>query len=236
MSKTGDPYEMFSAEGSRSLTKTAAAFQALRSAIETGRLRPGERLRISSLIELLGMSPTPIREALRLLQAEGLVAHEPHRGMVVRLYVLEEVDELYRLRLLLEPAATERAAEHAAPAEMKQIQALHRKLKSAVSSPSATDSAQLNAAWHRAIYSACGSPYLIQFIMRLWSAMPVEAVWLSSHALDSIDEHQAVMDAIGNRDAKAAAEAMKRHIEQGQQMHAKRLREFGRPSGQELLA
>jgi DNA-binding GntR family transcriptional regulator len=227
---------MAASEASRSLTKTAAAFQALRSGIETGRLRPGERLRISSLISGLGMSPTPIREALRLLQAEGLVAHEPHRGMVVRLYVSEEVDELYNLRILLEPAATERAVERATPSEMKEIKRIHRRLMSAVNSPSATDSAQLNATWHRAIYSASGSQYLIQFIMRLWAAMPVEAVWLSSHGRMSIDEHQAVMDAIERHDPKAAAAAMKRHITRGQQMHAKRLREMGRSLGEELPA
>lgn len=173
---------------------------------------------------------------MRLLQAEGLVAHEPHRGMVVRLYVFEEVDEIYNLRILLEPAATERAVERATPAEIKEIKRLHRRLTTAVSSPSATDSAQLNTTWHRAIYSASGSQYLIQFIMRLWAAMPVEAVWLSSHGRMSIEEHQAVMDAIERHDAKGAAEAMKRHITQGQQMHAKRLRELGRSLGEELPA
>jgi DNA-binding GntR family transcriptional regulator len=119
---------------------------------------------------------------------------------------------------------------------MKEIKRLHRKLMAAVSSPSATDSALLNATWHRAIYSSSGSQYLIQFIMRLWAAMPVEAVWLSSHGGMSIDEHQAVMDALERRDAKAAAEAMKRHITLGQQMHAKRLRELGRSLGEEQLA
>ena len=236
MSRTGAPDDLFSRGGPRSLTKTAAAFQALRSGIEDGRLRPGERLRISSLIAMLGMSPTPIREALRLLQAEGLVEHQPHRGMVVRLYAPEEVDELYRLRLLLEPAATERAAECATPVEIKQIQVLHRKLKSAVTSPSSTNSAHLNAAWHRAIYGASSSPYLIQFIMRLWAAMPVEAVWLSSHAAVSIDEHQTITDALACGDGRVASEAMTRHIKQGQQMHAKRLRELGQPPSQELPA
>jgi len=156
--------------------------------------------------------------------------------MVVRLYVFEEVDELYKLRTLLEPAATERAAERATPGDLKEIKRIHRRLMSAVSSPSATDSAQLNAAWHRAIYSASGSQYLIQFIMRLWAAMPVEAVWLSSHGPTSIDQHQAIMDALEHRDANAAAEIMKLHIQQGQEMHAKRLREMGRPLGEERPA
>jgi DNA-binding GntR family transcriptional regulator len=156
--------------------------------------------------------------------------------MVVRLYVFEEVDELYNLRILLEPVATERAVDRATPVELKEIKRIHRRLLSAVNSPSATNSAQLNAAWHHAICSASGSPYLIQFIQRLWAAMPVESVWLSSHSSTSIEEHQAIMDAFERRDPKAAAEIMKRHIQQGREMHAKRLREMGLPLVQERPA
>ena len=77
------------AENLKSMTKTDLAFQTLRAAIEEGRLKPGERLTIAHLPEELSMSPTPIREAMRLLQAEGLLEHQPDRGVVVRTNVSE---------------------------------------------------------------------------------------------------------------------------------------------------
>ena len=96
-----------------SLTKTDAACAALREAIEADRLAPGERLAVKRLVEDLQMSPTPIREALRLLQAEGLAVYKPHHGMVVADYPAESVAEVSRMRALLEPLAVELAVRHA---------------------------------------------------------------------------------------------------------------------------
>ncbi len=70
-------------------TKTELALQVLRDRIRTGELEPGQRLRLNDLTAELGMSPTPIREALRLLQADGLVDYRPHQGIVVAELSLE---------------------------------------------------------------------------------------------------------------------------------------------------
>src|SRR5215210_986368 len=166
-----------------SMTKTQAAFHRIRAAIEDGRLKPGDRLRATALQEELDMSPTPIREALRLLQAQGLVEHRPHHGMVVAEYPVEETEEVYRLREVLEPMAA------------------------------GLDAAELNAAWHRAVYEAAGSRYLEEFITRLWGVLPLEAIWLEIRSEVSVEEHARITAAIERRDATEAAALVNRHIE-----------------------
>jgi DNA-binding GntR family transcriptional regulator len=202
----------------------SAAYGAIRRAIEEGTLAPAQRLRMNQLERDLGMSPTPIREALRLLQADGLLEHQPHRGMIVAEYTAEKAEEIYRIRVALEPVATGLTAERATDAELRNLAALHERLAQAVASESDVTAVALNAEWHRAIYAACGSRYLQEFISRLWTALPVSAVWLSSRARRSVDEHGAVMDALMARDAKLAGELMGRHLTRGSAMTADRLR------------
>lgn len=213
------------------MTKTETAFMALRDAIENGAYRPGEHLRLARLVEDLGMSPTPIREALRLLQAEGLVEHHPHRGMVVAEYSPESAEEIYRLRVLLEPLAAELAVERATTEELEQIRRLHDDLVAAVGDGSRTDVAERNADWHRAIYAASGSRHLQDFIARLWQAIPPRAIWLTRRAERSLAQHDDIMDALEARDGSAAREAMRAHIGLGGAETVEHLRALGDREG-----
>jgi DNA-binding GntR family transcriptional regulator len=216
----------------RSVTKTEAAFRALRQAIEEGRYLPGEHLRVAQLIDELDMSPTPIREALRLLQAEGLIVHHPHRGMAVAEYSPEDAEEVYRLRVLLEPLATEQAVRQAGDEQIAEMRRLHDELAAALADDSRTDAAELNAAWHRAIWTASDSRYLQEFIARLWQAIPMRAVWLTGRANLSFAQHERVMTAIERRDAAAAAACMREHIEIGALSTVEHLRTLGRARGE----
>ena len=94
------------------LTRNAsvAATELIRQAIVDGRLEPGRRLKEEELARELGISRTPVREALLMLQAEGLVDAAPNRGATVRSHAAEDLDDLYQLRALLEGYATRRAA------------------------------------------------------------------------------------------------------------------------------
>jgi DNA-binding GntR family transcriptional regulator len=205
-------------------TKMSAAYGAIRVAIEEGILAPGKRVRMSQLVSELDMSPTPIREALRLLQADGLVEHQPHRGIIVSEYAPDRAEEIYRLRVALEPIATELAAQRATDDELAHLAALHEQLVKAVADGSTETAAALNADWHRAIYAASDSRYVQEFIARLWAALPLGAVWVSTRAKRSIEEHAAVMEALLRRDGKKAASVMTQHITRGSAMTADRLR------------
>src|SRR5437867_6791605 len=99
-------------EGRGRLVQNAsvAATELIRQAILDGRLEPGSRLKEEELARELGISRTPVREALLMLQAEGLVDAVPNRGAMVRVHTPEDLDDLYQLRALLEGYAARRAA------------------------------------------------------------------------------------------------------------------------------
>lgn len=193
-------------------TKTAAALQEIRAAIEAGRLSPAQRIRVVELVEMLGMSPTPIREALRLLQAEGLIVYEAHHGMMVRPYPGEQLEDINLMRRLLEPEATRLATIKASPHEVRQIAKLNDRFVTLArgANPSA---GQLNLEWHRAIYAASGSDLMVETINRLWGLMPRLTMWSQVRAQPSIREHAAIMAALEGGHADAAAAAMRDHLD-----------------------
>lgn len=197
-------------------TKTEAAFLRIRLDIEDGVHGPGEWLRVNKLAERLNMSPTPIREALRLLQSDGLVEHVAHHGVRVRDFSKETLEEIFRLRAVLEPLATELAAERATKEQIEEMRRRHEELREAVEDEAVhPDLAKLNEAFHWAIYSACGSPSLMDFIRRLWAGLPVSASWVTREASRSVNHHEEVVEMIERRDARGAAGIMRSHIQSG---------------------
>jgi DNA-binding GntR family transcriptional regulator len=213
-------------------TKTEVAFSALRGAIEAGDLPPGDRLRANQLVEQLNMSPTPIREALRLLQAEGLVEYRAHQGMVVAEYSPESVIEVYRMRALMEPLAVELAVERASDEQIAEMRTAHDALAAALAGHSiGPDLASLNAVWHRAVYTPANSRLLIEFVTRLWAAVPVSAFWATKRSKASLAQHAGIMEAVEARDAGAASARMREHIEDGARNTLEELRARGHGSG-----
>lgn len=207
-----------------SVTKTDAAYHELRVAIESGELKPGARLPTGTLEARLDMSPTPIREALRLLQRDGLVVHTPHHGMMVATFSPERILENYRIRELLEPLATELATERATDEELSGIRKLHEAFAEAIAdNPIGAEAARLNADWHTAIYAASGSPDLQGFVERLWISGG-RAMWMSVRGMQSLVEHDAILRRIEERNAQTAAQSMLEHLQNGARMHRERLR------------
>src|ERR1700722_3794436 len=113
-------------------TKAELAVRTLRGAIQTGQLPPGTRLILQDIAAQLGMSYTPVREALLHLQAQGLVTSRPHHGTVVAEHSREKAEEIYMLRLLLEPFAGQLAAARASESELRRIDAAHTALVTAI--------------------------------------------------------------------------------------------------------
>jgi DNA-binding GntR family transcriptional regulator len=166
----------------------------------------------------MGMSATPIREALRLLQADRLVDYRPHHGVVVTETPPEATAEIYRLRAVLEPMATERAVSSLAPEGLRELERLHTELESAVASGRGKRIADRNAAWHWALYESANSLYLNDFIRRLWEGFPWRTMWaLPGRAELSLREHEAMMQAIRAGDGSATAALMREHVESGEE-------------------
>ncbi len=210
----------------RHLTKTELALQELRERIRGGQLRPGERLRVDELTRELGMSPTPIREALRLLQADRLVDYRPHHGIVVAELSADTTEEVYHLRAMLEPLAVELAVPRLSDGDVERLEGLHKRHATAHGSRKGAADADPNRDWHWAIYDASGWQILNDLIRQLWEAFPWRTMWALGGRLDlSLEEHEAVMAAIRDRDAAAAAAGMREHITSGRETLLAHLRE-----------
>lgn len=212
-------------------TKAEEAFSAIRQQIERGTLPGGGKLTLQSLSDELQMSLTPIREALRMLQAHGLVEYRPHHGHVVTRYSIPRAEEIYLLRETLEPLATRLAAERATDQELEEIRGLHEEFRAAAHADTGEHGVvvDLNALWHRTLYEAAHSSFLDEFIDRLWTGVPYQAIWFIHRRHRSVDDHQAVTDAVSAGDADTASGAMLEHIARGKQATIEHLRAIGAP-------
>jgi DNA-binding GntR family transcriptional regulator len=205
-------------------TKTDLAVHFLRDQIRTGELPPGHRIRPTELASELAMSPTPVREALRVLQADGLVQYRSHQEIVVVEHSHEEALEVYRLRSLLEPLAAELGAERLTDSQLRTLERLHDRLESAADSGRRRSTGTINASWHWTIYEASGSPLLLSFVRRLWEAFPWRTMWvLPGRADTSVEEHARIMDALRATDPCLAGILMRAHIESGRDTLLERL-------------
>ncbi len=197
------------------VTKTEIAVQEVRERIRSGAIRRGERLVVGDLTSILDMSPTPIREALRLLQADGLVEYRPHHGIVVAEVSYALTEETYKLRASLEPMAAEMAVEKMTPARVKELERLHEALTNAVHGRTTTIS-NYNRQWHTVLYEGSESPILLDFIRRLWEAFPWRTAWaMPGRAEETAEEHNAIMEAMRAGDGPLTSERLKDHILKG---------------------
>ena len=204
-----------SASGGPPASKTAYALERLRQEIADGVIRPGEALRQADLAKRYGISPTPVREALRLLEAEGAISYSPHRGATVSEMTEERVRDLYLLRAATEALATKLAAERRTPEQLEEIQDLHLRLTKLAGQDDVSHD-QL-AAWNRELHvmiATVGSPLVASMIMNLWRMIPTRTtMWKEPELADRfLDHHDALVDAITRGDGDAAHALMMEHI------------------------
>lgn len=191
-------------------TLTEWADKRLRDSILQGEVGPGDPLVISALSERLGLSATPLREALRNLAAEGLVVLQSHGSARVAEVDLHEANEIYELRLLLEPRALERSAGAGDDAYRERVRAAWDALTTdRIASPSA------HAAFHRALLSACDSAWLLRIATMLADrAGLLVTVGLPFRPADydTAAVHRTLMDLAVAGDGTGAAQELRRHF------------------------
>ena len=200
------------------LTKNAYAYQSVRERIMSGELAPGETLAQSQLAAELGLSLTPMREALRKLDAEGLVSIDAHRNARVARLTAVEARDLFLVRERLDPMAASLAAEHRTEADIEGIKKASEAMKPLAD---IADLAALAAhrEFHRAIYRASHNELLISILESLWDkADRYRQVGLAARKDSAADkkrvaaEHQRIMEAVIAGDAAAAEKQMTAHV------------------------
>jgi DNA-binding GntR family transcriptional regulator len=177
---------------------------------------PGERLNIDGLSRAIGVSPTPIREAMARLEAEGLIVKEPRRSYTVAPLVgVEELRALIDFRLLIEPAAAAAAARNASHAEAAELEAFARTGGAGHHDATANrlDMAY-DAAFHDRVAALAGNPWLRDALARLRSHLHMYRLYHHArHAAVTKPEHAAIAAAIAAGDPDAASAAMRTHLE-----------------------
>lgn len=187
--------------------------EALRQAILGGELRPGEPLVLDDLSAQLGVSRTPIREAMRALSSEGLIDMDSFRSARVHTPSLEEAREIYDLRLVLDPIAVRRAVERITPEELATAEAIHETMLATDDLGGWVDG---NREFHRALHQAAGAERLISIIdgLRNSAAMQVALSLKAegSQIAQANADHEKILQAFRDRDADAAVQLTEDHL------------------------
>ena len=196
------------------MSQGGVAFAKLMVAIKDGIFRPGDRLREIDIAERFSLSRTPIREALRRLEAERIIEHRPRIGAIIRTLDQTEVVELYEMRLVLECTAAEMAAKHAMEAEVDALADLNKKITQAVHDPSRA--AAINQQFHRAIYLATRNRFLLESARALNNALLLLGpTTLADEARINtvVHQHNQIIEAISRGDIEAAGVASEAHLQ-----------------------
>lgn len=187
----------------------------LRDRIFSGELAPGTFLDEVSLSQALAISRTPLREALKVLTAEGLVRHEPRRGCFVNQVSEQDLDEIFPVIALLEGRCAFEAARNANDADFVALETLHKRLASHAKARRIQAYYATNYAIHEALITLANNRWLAQVIGDLRKILRLSRLQ-SLHATGRIDqslqEHLAVYAALKARDSEGAEAAMKTHL------------------------
>jgi DNA-binding GntR family transcriptional regulator len=186
----------------------------LRRRIVDGEYREGERLTETRLADDFGVSRNPVREALRVVEAEGFVQILPRRGAVVATLDETAVRDLFAVRQQLETLAAGLAAERATPAGIAMLRKLIEEANAATAAQDFDRVAELNSAFHRAVIEVSGNRWLHS----ISAAMYHHVHWVfragaAQRAPHSSEEHERLVDAIEAADAEAATTAAREHVE-----------------------
>ncbi|NOD76862.1 GntR family transcriptional regulator [Ruegeria sp. HKCCD4332] len=205
-----------------------STYQRLLEEIRDGALLPGDRLREIELSERLGVSRTPVREAIRQLEADGLVTHVPRQGATVRSLDYAEVMELYEMRAVLEGTAARLAARAASDIELDEMDILNDRLAEAGTGP---DAAQINRVFHATLLDAAKNRFLAKSMLSLQKALLIlgpSQLLDSERAAAAVTEHRRIMAALKARDGASAETEMRAHIQAAQRMRIRALQERDR--------
>lgn len=204
-----------SGDGQLVRNASVAATELIREAIIDGRLEPGRRLKEEELARELGISRTPVREALLMLQAEGLVVATPNRGALVRVHTPDDLDDLYQLRALLEGYAARRAATRISEEGIAQLRASCDRFDAMRPDDDLRGLVRENLLFHSTILDAADSGRLGSMVRRVIELPLVykSYIWYSpDQTRISAHYHRQIVNALEAGDSERAELIMKEHV------------------------
>jgi DNA-binding GntR family transcriptional regulator len=193
----------------RYVSKSDMVTDELRELITDRQLSPGTPLRQRDLAEQFDVSYTPVREALRRLESEGLVVTDVHRGATVARTESEEMEENYRILAVLEALAGILAVSKITDPDLTEIETLYRQV--AACHPGDSRLAELNRQFHFRIYECARSPMLLLLMRLLWRSFPYGPQSGRPHQ-ESVRQHAQLLKALKRRDEKQVAAIIQEHV------------------------
>ncbi len=194
-------------------------FNTLRRAILKGELKPGERLMEIALADKLGVSRTPIREAIRKLELEGLVVMAPRKGAKVASITERDLNDVLEVRKGMEVLAISLACERITKEEMEHLEKIEAHFQTLIESDNLTELAEVDVEFHDTIYQATNNKRLVQLLNNLREQMyRYRMEYLKDIAVRRIlaEEHKSICEALRARDEKKALDYVQLHIDNQQ--------------------
>jgi DNA-binding GntR family transcriptional regulator len=209
--------------------------QRLLAMIGAGRLRPESRLHQAQLAEALGVSRTPVREALLRLEREGLVETRPGGGLFVRAIPRAEVRQINEARAILEPAACRLACERATTAEVHQIRAIHHRLERAYPRDLAV-AFRTNFELHMSLVRPCRNELMLQFLTNIWTRdTSLRLFAFQTYDTTTVEtltsEHERIIDALAAGAADRVEDLLREHIVGAGKAIEERLEQLAQEAG-----
>ncbi len=189
--------------------------QQLRDLIFAGELTQGAFVDETQLCEQLAISRTPLREALKVLTAEGLIRHEPRRGCFVNEVTEQDLDDIFPVIALLEGRCAYEAAQQASDADIAALEALHGQLQDSAAQGRIPDYYAANYAIHEAIIAIAGNKWLAQVIgdlRKILKLARLQQLNAPGRLSQSLAEHLAIFASLKAHDAEGADAAMRTHL------------------------
>lgn len=197
-------------------TKEEYVADYLREGILSGDIPRGLRLKQADLAKDLGLSITPVREALKLLAAEGYVLGATHRGAIVAPFDMSAAAEVFELRSVLETRLAVNAMQRMTLGEMEQLQRLSQDFDRAFEAGDRNAARAANYRFHRYLYGLAAQPLSFHFVQVLWAKYPFDIITqIGGRVGRASAEHARIIDAVVSRNEEAAAIATREHIRAG---------------------
>jgi len=192
--------------------------ETIREYILKGTLKPGDRLTEPKLSEMLGISRTPIREALRILETEGFVEIFPRRGAVVSEITDKDVDDIFVLKVKLESLAAKLAVKNLTDEDIKRLKEINDKMEKSAKARNVSNLIKLNAEFHNVFITKSKNSRLEKFLLSLLRQFKRATAYSFTEAgriYQVLEEHVQIVEAFEERDAEKVEKLVEKHIKNG---------------------
>ena len=204
-------------------TLSELAYQSIKEQILSCRIRPGEKINIDQYSASLGVSATPVREALSKLQQEGLVRYVPRTGWKISRISKSEFHKLQEIKALLELTLADRALPFIKDEDIPQMEALNNSMRALFAAedgakPALEKLLEANDRFHMYLFNFYDNNIMVELLQQTWNTLRyARLLWISSEEFFSkfYDEHTAIIEAIKKRDREALRAAVEAHLQCG---------------------